>query len=196
MKYSDNIVTHREKNGIEYLTFNKLDKYSDKIMVEVTLRRGGVSSSIYKSLNFRNVGKDNIENVIKNVEKMYGILLDMDQLDLDDKAVLDSLGTGRTDGVFQLESAGMKNFMKELKPQSLEDVIAGISLYRPGPMDFIPAYIRGKNNPDQITYDCPQLEPILSPTYGCIVYQEQVMQIVRDLAGYTLGRSDLVRREM
>ena len=90
----------------------------------------------------------------------------------------------------------MKNFMKELKPQSLEDVIAGISLYRPGPMDFIPQYIRGKNRPDTIKYDCPQLEPILKPTYGCIVYQEQVMQIVRNLAGYTLGRSDLVRRAM
>lgn len=112
------------------------------------------------------------------------------------KKVLDSLGTGRSDGVFQLESAGMKNFMKELKPQSLEDVIAGISLYRPGPMDFIPQYIRGKNRPDTIRYDCPQLEPILKPTYGCIVYQEQVMQIVRNLAGYTLGRSDLVRRAM
>ena len=112
------------------------------------------------------------------------------------KTVLDSLGTGRSDGVFQLESAGMKNFMKELKPQSLEDVIAGISLYRPGPMDFIPQYIRGKNRPDTIRYDCPQLEPILKPTYGCIVYQEQVMQIVRNLAGYTLGRSDLVRRAM
>ncbi len=123
-------------------------------------------------------------------------LFDIDKVDYDDKPVLDSLGTGKTDGVFQLESAGMKNFMKELKPQSLEDIIAGISLYRPGPMDFIPAYIRGKNNPDSITYDCPQLEPILEPTYGCIVYQEQVMQIVRDLAGYTLGRSDLVRRAM
>ncbi|MCI9527078.1 MAG: DNA polymerase III subunit alpha [Lachnospiraceae bacterium] len=123
-------------------------------------------------------------------------LFDIDKVDYDDKAVLDSLGTGRTDGVFQLESAGMKNFMKELKPQSLEDIIAGISLYRPGPMEFIPAYIKGKNNPDSITYDCPQLEPILEPTYGCIVYQEQVMQIVRDLAGYTLGRSDLVRRAM
>ena len=110
--------------------------------------------------------------------------------------MLASLGTGRTDGVFQLESQGMKNFMKELKPQTLEDVIAGISLYRPGPMDFIPAYIRGKNNHAAVRYACPQLEPILAPTYGCIVYQEQVMQIVRDLGGYTLGRSDLVRRAM
>ena len=137
-----------------------------------------------------------IQSAAKMVEKDKGITLDMSHIDYNDSKVLASLGTGRTDGVFQLESSGMKNFMKELKPQSLEDVIAGISLYRPGPMDFIPQYIRGKNRPDTIRYDCPQLEPILSPTYGCIVYQEQVMQIVRNLAGYTLGRSDLVRRAM
>ncbi|MCI9647051.1 MAG: DNA polymerase III subunit alpha [Lachnospiraceae bacterium] len=137
-----------------------------------------------------------LQNAVRLIEGNRGISLDIDKIDFDDKAVLDSLGTGRTEGVFQLESAGMKSFMKELKPQSLEDIIAGISLYRPGPMDFIPAYIRGKNSPDSVTYDCPQLEPILAPTYGCIVYQEQVMQIVRDLAGYTLGRSDLVRRAM
>ena len=137
-----------------------------------------------------------IQNAVHLIEQDTGVHLDMQKIDYNDKKVLDSLGTGRSDGVFQLESAGMKNFMKELKPQSLEDVIAGISLYRPGPMDFIPQYIRGKNHPDTIQYDCPQLEPILKPTYGCIVYQEQVMQIVRDLAGYTLGRSDLVRRAM
>ena len=137
-----------------------------------------------------------IQNAVKMIEQSTGVFLDMQKIDYNDKKVLNSLGTGRTDGVFQLESAGMKNFMKELKPQSLEDVIAGISLYRPGPMDFIPQYIRGKNRPDTIRYDCPQMEPILKPTYGCIVYQEQVMQIVRDLAGYTLGRSDLVRRAM
>ncbi len=137
-----------------------------------------------------------IQNAVKMAERNHGVTIDIDQIDFDDKAVLASLGTGKTEGVFQLESAGMKNFMKELKPQNLEDVIAGISLYRPGPMDFIPAYIRGKNSTGQIVYDCPQLEPILAPTYGCIVYQEQVMQIVRDLAGYTWGRSDLVRRAM
>ena len=137
-----------------------------------------------------------IHDAVQFIENSTGVFLDMQKIDYNDKKVLDSLGTGRTDGVFQLESAGMKNFMKELKPQSLEDVIAGISLYRPGPMDFIPQYIRGKNRPDTIRYDCPQMEPILKPTYGCIVYQEQVMQIVRDLAGYTLGRSDLVRRAM
>ena len=137
-----------------------------------------------------------IQNAVQLVEKNTGKKINIDRIDYDDKAVLDSIGTGKTDGVFQLESAGMKSFMKELKPQSLEDIIAGVSLYRPGPMDFIPQYIRGKNDRSSITYDCPQLEAILAPTYGCIVYQEQVMQIVRDLAGYTLGRSDLVRRAM
>ena len=125
-----------------------------------------------------------------------GKKITLDQVDYNDKAVLDSIGSGKTEGVFQLESGGMKSFMKELKPQNLEDIIAGISLYRPGPMDFIPQYIKGQNHPERISYDCPQLEPILAPTYGCIVYQEQVMQIVRDLAGYTLGRSDILRRAM
>ena len=137
-----------------------------------------------------------IQNAVRMAEQGHGCKIDVDHIDYNDKAVLDSLGTGKTDGVFQLESTGMKNFMKELKPQSLEDIIAGISLYRPGPMDFIPQYIRGKNHPKTITYDCPQLESILEPTYGCIVYQEQVMQIVQKLAGYTLGRADLVRRAM
>jgi DNA polymerase-3 subunit alpha len=120
----------------------------------------------------------------------------MDRIDYDDKNIFNLISSGKTDGIFQLESAGMKNFMKELKPKNLEDIIAGISLYRPGPMDFIPKYIKGKNEAESIIYECPQLEPILSPTYGCIVYQEQVMQIVRDLAGYSYGRSDLVRRAM
>lgn len=137
-----------------------------------------------------------IQNAVHLAEKSSGKKIDMDAIDYNDQAVLDMIGTGRTDGVFQIESAGMKSFMKELKPHSLEDIIAGISLYRPGPMDFIPQYIKGKNDRAAISYDCPQLEPILAPTYGCIVYQEQVMQIVRDLAGYTLGRSDLLRRAM
>ncbi|HKM04610.1 MAG TPA: DNA polymerase III subunit alpha [Lachnospiraceae bacterium] len=137
-----------------------------------------------------------IQNAVRNVKKVRDIDIEISKIDFEDEKVLHSIGTGRTDGMFQLESPGMKSFMKELKPQSLEDIIAGISLYRPGPMEFIPKYIRGKNNPDKITYSCPQLEPILAPTYGCIVYQEQVMQIVRDLGGYTLGRSDLVRRAM
>lgn len=137
-----------------------------------------------------------IQNAVKAAEKNRHIVIDIDNIDYNDKAVLESIGSGKDDGVFQLESSGMKSFMKELKPESLEDIIAGISLYRPGPMDFIPKYLKGKNDRDSITYDCPQLEHILKPTHGCIVYQEQVMQIVRDLAGYTMGRSDLVRRAM
>ena len=153
-----------------------------------------------------------IQNAARMASQSTGHVIDMDAIDYNDPAVFDSLGTGHTEGVFQLESAGMKSFMKELKPHSMEDIIAGISLYRPGPMDFIPKYIKGKNAAEralkassdvasaegltEIKYDCPQLEPILKPTYGCIVYQEQVMQIVRDLGGYTLGRSDLVRRAM
>ena len=136
-----------------------------------------------------------LRDAVALIEKDKGVHIDIDKTDFDDKKVLASIGTGRTDGVFQLESGGMKSFMKELKPENLEDVIAGISLYRPGPMDFIPKYVKGKGS-GAITYSCPQLEPILAPTYGCIVYQEQVMQIVRDLGGYTLGRSDLVRRAM
>lgn len=137
-----------------------------------------------------------LRDAVALIEKSKGVHIDLDHIDMDDKKVLASIGTGKTDGVFQLESGGMKSFMKELRPQNLEDIIAGISLYRPGPMDFIPKYIRGKNNASSVTYSCPQLEPILEPTYGCIVYQEQVMQIVRELGGYTLGRSDLVRRAM
>ncbi|WP_302326388.1 DNA polymerase III subunit alpha [Enterocloster lavalensis] len=137
-----------------------------------------------------------IQNAVNMAQKNHHVTIDLDNIDYNDKKVLDSIGTGKTEGVFQLESGGMKSFMKELKPGSLEDIIAGISLYRPGPMDFIPKYIKGKNDRSAITYDCPQMEPILGPTYGCIVYQEQVMQIVRDLAGYTMGRSDLVRRAM
>ncbi len=138
-----------------------------------------------------------IDNAIKMAEaKDNSIKIDFEKIGYDDKQVFELIGSGKTEGVFQLESAGMKNFMKELKPENLEDVIAGISLYRPGPMDFIPDYIKGKNDKESITYLCPELKPILEPTYGCIVYQEQVMQIVRDLAGYSMGRSDLVRRAM
>lgn len=121
---------------------------------------------------------------------------DWDALTYDDPKVYELIGQGATDGVFQLEQTGMKNFMMELQPRTLEDVVAGISLYRPGPMAFIPQYIRSKNDPSSVVYDCPQLEPILKETYGCIVYQEQVMRIVRELAGYSLGRSDLIRRAM
>ena len=145
-------------------------------------------------LGLRNLGV--IQNACRMIGKKTGVEPDMDHLAYDDEKVFAAIGTGKTDGVFQLESGGMKSFMKELKPRNFEDIIAGISLYRPGPMDFIPKYVRGKNSGEPVTYACPELEPILAPTYGCIVYQEQVMQIVRDLGGYTLGRSDLVRRAM
>ncbi|MBQ6733968.1 MAG: DNA polymerase III subunit alpha [Lachnospiraceae bacterium] len=122
--------------------------------------------------------------------------IDMDAIDLNDKETLKMIGTGKTDGVFQLESGGMQSFMKELKPDSFEDIIAGIALYRPGPMKFIPQYVRGKYHPEEVTYLTPELEPILKPTRGCIVYQEQVMQIVQQLGGYSMGRADEVRRAM
>lgn len=137
-----------------------------------------------------------IKDAVKNIKASTGKDIDIDHIDFNDKKMLEFIGSGRTEGVFQLESAGMQNFMKELKPQNFEDIVAGISLYRPGPMDFIPNYIKGKNNPQSITYVTPELEPILEPTYGCIVYQEQVMQIVQQLAGYTMGQADNIRRAM
>ena len=137
-----------------------------------------------------------IQDAVRMIEKKTGQPLDIDNINYEDSKVYEMIGQAKTEGVFQLESAGMKSFMRELRPENLEDIIAGISLYRPGPMDFIPKYIKGKQNKDTIQYSCPELEEILAPTYGCIVYQEQVMQIVMKLAGYTLGRSDLVRRAM
>ena len=137
-----------------------------------------------------------LKDSVKNIKASKGIDVDIDHIDFNDKGTLDFIGTGKTEGVFQLESAGMQNFMKELHPQSFEDIVAGISLYRPGPMDFIPNYIKGKNNPQEISYVTPELESILEPTYGCIVYQEQVMQIVQKLAGYTMGQADNIRRAM
>lgn len=159
--------------------------------VMTTLEELGLLKMDFLGLRTLTVIKD-AENLIKKYNKDFSI----HDIDYSDNGVFDAISTGKCDGIFQLESAGMKSFMKELKPRSLEDLIAGISLYRPGPMDFIPQYIKGKNNQDSVTYACPQLEAILKPTYGCIVYQEQVMQIVRDLAGYSWGRSDLVRRAM
>ena len=137
-----------------------------------------------------------LKDAVKNIKESKGIDIDIDHIDVNDKGMLDFIGTGKTEGVFQLESAGMQNFMKELKPQNFEDIVAGISLYRPGPMDFIPAYIKGKNDKDSISYATPELKSILEPTYGCIVYQEQVMQIVQKLAGYTMGQADNIRRAM
>ena len=137
-----------------------------------------------------------LKDSVKNIKASRGIDVDIDHIDFNDKGTLDFIGTGKTEGVFQLESAGMQSFMKELSPQSFEDIVAGISLYRPGPMDFIPNYIKGKNNPKEISYVTPELESILEPTYGCIVYQEQVMQIFRELAGFSFGQADNVRRAM
>ncbi|SFC65057.1 DNA polymerase III subunit alpha [Butyrivibrio sp. YAB3001] len=163
-----------------------------------TIERLGLLKMDFLGLRTLTVIKDATEFANRSIGAKPGDsnFIDIDKIDYNDPAVLASIGTGRCDGVFQLESGGMSNFMKELKPQSLEDIIAGISLYRPGPMDFIPKYIAGKNDAASITYQTPELEPILKPTYGCIVYQEQVMQIVQQLGGYTLGRADLVRRAM
>lgn len=137
-----------------------------------------------------------IRDAVNLIEKDHGDQVDIERLDMNDPEVFKMLSEGKTTGVFQLESGGMTQFMKELQPSSLEDIIAGISLYRPGPMDQIPRYIRNKNNPEAVKYDHPLLESILDVTYGCMVYQEQVMQIVRELGGYSTGRSDLVRRAM
>ena len=137
-----------------------------------------------------------IQSAQEMAEKSSGKTIDMMKIDYNDPKVMEMISAGKCEGVFQLESEGMKSFMKELKPSSLDDIIAGVALYRPGPMDFIPQYIRGKEHPEQVTYETEKLRPILETTYGCIVYQEQVMQIVRDLAGYTYGRSDVLRRAM
>ena len=163
-----------------------------------TIEKLGLLKMDFLGLRTLTVIKDAVRFANESLGKKPGDegFIGIDRIDYNDPAVLASIGSGRCDGVFQLESGGMQNFMKELKPQSLEDVIAGISLYRPGPMDFIPKYIKGKNDASSISYSTPELEPILKPTYGCIVYQEQVMQIVQQLAGYSLGRADLVRRAM
>ena len=137
-----------------------------------------------------------IRDALELIEKNYGVTIDFAKMGYDDAAVYDMISAGNTLGVFQLESGGMTQFMKNLKPSCFEDVVAGIALYRPGPMDSIPKYIENKKNPGNINYVTPELAPILDVTYGCLVYQEQVMQIVRDLAGYSFGRSDIVRRAM
>ena len=184
----------------------------DKITTQytmTTLEELGLLKMDFLGLRTLTVIHDAVDMVNRRLQKMdqqseefqkamsiHSVPLNMEQIDMADSKVYELIASGKTEGIFQLESPGMKNFMKELKPENIEDVIAGISLYRPGPMDFIPKYIQGKKNKDSVTYDCKELEPILEPTYGCIVYQEQVMQIVRELAGYSFGRSDLVRRAM
>lgn len=185
-------VVISKENVEEYVPLSKAsDDTITTQFVMTTLEELGLLKMDFLGLRTLTVIRDAVELI-----RASGKEIDISKIDYDDKNVYELIGSGRTEGVFQLESAGMKSFMKELKPTCIEDVIAGISLYRPGPMDFIPKYIQGKNSTESIKYDCPQLEPILSPTYGCIVYQEQVMQIVRDLAGYSYGRSDLVRRAM
>ena len=160
----------------------------------VTLEELGLLKMDFLGLRTLTVIQNAVALVNKNLDTENK--LDIDNIDYTDDKVYELIGSAKTEGIFQLESSGMKSFMKELKPKTLEDIIAGIALYRPGPMDFIPKYIKGKNEAGKVTYECPQLEHILAPTHGCIVYQEQVMQIVRDLAGYSYGRSDLVRRAM
>lgn len=137
-----------------------------------------------------------IQDATNMAERKSGQKIDLRKVDYNDPKVMQMIGEGKCEGVFQLESAGMTSFMKELKPTSLEDIVAGVALYRPGPMDFIPDYIKGKKHPELVRYDTPQLEPILKSTYGCIIYQEQVINIVRELAGYSYGSADLLRRAM
>lgn len=177
---------------VEYVPLNANDESITTQFTMTTLEELGLLKMDFLGLRTLTV----IQNAIQNIKMQHGIEINIDEIPYDDQEVYKLISSGATEGVFQLESAGMKSFMKDLKPDSLEDIIAGVALYRPGPMDFIPKYIRGKENKNQISFTSKKLEPILSNTYGCIVYQEQVMQIVRDLAGYTLGRSDLVRRAM
>ena len=175
-----------------YVPLQKNDDVITTQFTMTTIERLGLLKMDFLGLRTLTVIRDAVEHI----KKEHGIEVEADKLEFDDKDVYDMLSAGETDGVFQLESAGMRQFMKELKPNSLEDIIAGISLYRPGPMDSIPKYVANKNNPSEVSYKHPMLEHILDVTYGCIVYQEQVMQIVRELGGYSLGRADLVRRAM
>ena len=185
-------VVIADRPVMEYVPLNASDGLLITQYTMTTLEELGLLKMDFLGLRTLTV----IDNAVKLVEKNRGIKLNMSQIDDHDPKVYALIASGNTDGVFQLESAGMKNFMKELAPTCLEDIIAGVSLYRPGPMDFIPKYVEGKRDAHRISYTHPKLEPILNNTYGCIVYQEQVMQIVRDLAGYSLGRSDLLRRAM
>lgn len=145
-------------------------------------------------LGLRNLS--DIKMAIDYIKQNHGVELDFDKSSYDDPKVFDLLATGNTKAIFQIESAGFQKFMKELRPSCIEDIVAAVSLYRPGPMDSIPKFVKCKHNPELVTYAHPLLEPILKQTYGCIVYQEQVMKIVQALAGYTLGQADMVRRMM
>ena len=187
-----NIVTQFTKDTVEHLGLLKMDFLGLRNLTVIKEAARMVSEREKERSARTGRGSDVWEACPKDEDGN----LDIDRIETDDSKVFEYISTGKCEGIFQLESAGMKSFMKELRPGCLEDVIAGIALYRPGPMSFIPAYIRGKEQAASIQYDTPLLEPILKTTYGCIVYQEQVMQIVRDLSGYSYGRSDLVRRAM
>jgi DNA polymerase-3 subunit alpha len=185
-------VVISKKPVVEYVPLNASDGAVTTQFPMTTLEELGLLKMDFLGLRTLTV----IDNAVKLIKKNHHINLDIEKINDEDSKVYELIASGSTDGIFQLESSGMKGFMKELAPTSMEDIIAGISLYRPGPMDFIPKYIQGKKDATRITYTHPSLKPILENTYGCIVYQEQVMQIVRDLAGYSLGRSDLLRRAM
>ncbi|MGL4736063.1 MAG: DNA polymerase III subunit alpha [Cellulosilyticaceae bacterium] len=185
-------VVISKKPVVEYVPLNANEGVITTQFPMTTLEELGLLKMDFLGLRTLTV----IDNAVKLVKQNHGITIDFDTMPCDDAKVFELIASGNTEGIFQLESAGMKSFMKDLSPSNLEDIIAGVSLYRPGPMDFIPKYVQGKKDKESITYTHPSLEPILSNTYGCIVYQEQVMQIVRDLAGYSLGRSDLLRRAM
>ncbi|MEC3791540.1 DNA polymerase III subunit alpha, partial [Clostridioides difficile] len=177
-----------------------LYKHQDAITTQftmTTLEELGLLKMDFLGLRTLTVIRDTLDLIEKNrVIKNYTEKIDFSKMDYDDPKVYEMLSSGNTLGVFQLESAGMRSFMKQLKPDNFEDIVAGISLFRPGPMDSIPAYIKNKSNPKDVTYLHEKLKPIMEVTYGCLVYQEQVMQVVRDLGGYSYGRSDLVRRAM
>ncbi|WP_317367644.1 DNA polymerase III subunit alpha [uncultured Tyzzerella sp.] len=181
-----------DKSVMEYVPLNTNDGVITTQFPMTTLEELGLLKMDFLGLRTLTV----IQNTFKEINRIHNLNLSEKDVDYKDPKIYELISTGYTDGVFQLESAGMKQFMKDLKPESIEDIIAGVSLYRPGPMDFIPKYVKGKNTKSEIKYTHPLLEPILKTTYGCIVYQEQVMQIVQELAGYTLGRSDLLRRAM
>ena len=185
-------VVIASKPLVEYVPLQKNEEMIVTQFGMTTLEELGLLKMDFLGLRTLTVMSD----AVKMVKENKGIDIDLDKIDFDDKNVYEMIGEGRTAGVFQLESPGMTSFMKELKPDSLEDIIAGISLYRPGPMAEIPRYVERKNNPKMVEYIVPELESILDVTYGVMVYQEQVMEIVRKLAGYSLGRSDMVRRAM
>lgn len=177
-----------------------LYKHQDAITTQftmTTLEELGLLKMDFLGLRTLTVIRDTLDLIEKNrVIKNYTEKIDFSKMDYDDPKVYEMLSSGNTLGVFQLESAGMRSFIKQLRPDNFEDIVAGISLFRPGPMDSIPAYIKNKSNPKDVTYLHEKLKPIMEVTYGCLVYQEQVMQVVRDLGGYSYGRSDLVRRAM